>query len=150
MITTIRPNEIATLLDRAPDGIRLLSLDCFDTLLWRATHMPQDVFAEFGDAGGGIEGRVAAEMTARYRRARHDGHNEATIEQIHAERAGQPDPAGLDAVQVRQDGQATARERSVAVMCGWNAGSWWVRSQRRKWSGSRGNADIPDAGTLSR
>lgn len=95
MITTIRPNEIATLLDRAPDGIRLLSLDCFDTLLWRATHMPQDVFAEFGDAGGGIEGRVAAETTARYRRARDDGHNEATIEQIHAERAGQPDPAGV-------------------------------------------------------
>lgn len=95
MITTIRPNEIATLLDRAPAGIRLLSLDCFDTLLWRATHMPQDVFAEFGDAGGGIEGRVAAEKAARYRRARHDGHSEATIEQIHAERAGEPDPAGV-------------------------------------------------------
>jgi FMN phosphatase YigB (HAD superfamily) len=95
MTTTIRPHEIATLLDRAPAGIKLLSLDCFDTLLWRATHMPQDVFAEFGDAGGGIEGRVAAEKAARHRRARHDGRSEATIEDIHAERAGQPDPAGV-------------------------------------------------------
>ncbi|MES2046003.1 MAG: HAD family hydrolase [Pseudomonadota bacterium] len=95
MITTIRPHEIATLLDRAPAGIRLLSLDCFDTLLWRATHMPQDVFAGFGDAGGGIEPRVAAEKAARYRRARADGRSEATIEDIHAERAGQPDPAGV-------------------------------------------------------
>ncbi|HSI19248.1 MAG TPA: hydrolase [Sphingomonas sp.] len=95
MTTTIRPHEIATLLDRAPAGIRLLSLDCFDTLLWRATHMPQDVFAGFGDAGGGVEARVAAEKAARYRRARTDGRSEATIEDIHAERAGQPDPAGV-------------------------------------------------------
>jgi FMN phosphatase YigB (HAD superfamily) len=95
MTTIIRPHEIATLLDRAPAGIRLISLDCFDTLLWRATHMPQDVFAGFGDAGGGIEGRVAAEKAARLGRARRDGHQEATIEQIHAERAGQPDPAGV-------------------------------------------------------
>ena len=95
MTTTIRPHEIATLLDRAPAGIKLLSLDCFDTLLWRATQLPQDVFAEFGEAGGGIEGRVAAEKTARYRRARRDGQLEATIEEIHAQRAGRPDPAGV-------------------------------------------------------
>jgi FMN phosphatase YigB (HAD superfamily) len=95
MTTTIRPHEIATLLDRAPAGIRLLSLDCFDTLLWRATHMPQDVFAGFGDAGGGIEARVAAEKAARERRAHRDGRGEATIEEIHALRAGQPDPEGV-------------------------------------------------------
>jgi FMN phosphatase YigB (HAD superfamily) len=95
MTTTIRPHEIATLLDRAPAGIKLLSLDCFDTLLWRATQLPQDVFAEFGDAGGGIEGRVAAEKTARYRRARRDGQVEASIEEIHAARAGRPDPDGV-------------------------------------------------------
>lgn len=95
MTTTIRPHEIATLLDRAPAGLRLLSLDCFDTLLWRTTHMPQDVFAGFGDAGGGIEPRVAAEKAARERRAHRDGRGEATIEEIHAHRIGAPDPEGV-------------------------------------------------------
>jgi len=95
MTTTIRPHEIATLLDRAPAGIKLLSLDCFDTLLWRATQLPQDVFAEFGSDGGGIEGRVAAEKKARVLAARRDGRSEATLEEIHAARAGKPDPAGV-------------------------------------------------------
>ncbi len=95
MTTTIRPHEIASLLDRAPAGIKLLSLDCFDTLLWRATQLPQDVFAEFGDAGGGIEGRVAAEKIARDRRTHRDGRAEASIEEIHAARAGRPDPDGV-------------------------------------------------------
>ncbi|MFA5966702.1 MAG: HAD family hydrolase [Sphingomonas sp.] len=95
MTTTIRPHEIATLLDHAPAGIKTLSLDCFDTLLWRATQLPQDVFAEFGDAGGGIEGRVAAEKTARHRRVRRDGQVEVSIEEIHAARAGRPDPDGV-------------------------------------------------------
>jgi FMN phosphatase YigB (HAD superfamily) len=95
MTTTIRPHEIATLLDRAPAGIKLLSLDCFDTLLWRATQLPQDVFAEFGDAGGGIEGRVAAEKTARHRRKHRDGSAEVSLEEIHSARTGQADPAGV-------------------------------------------------------
>ena len=34
--------------------------------------------------------------------------------------------------------------------CGWVSGSWWVRTQRKKCSGSRGKALIPLAGTLSR
>ena len=95
MTTTIRPHEIATLLGRAPTGIRLLSLDCFDTLLWRATQLPQDVFAEFGDAGGGIEGRVAAEKTARRHRARRDGRAEVSLEEIHHTITGQPNPVGV-------------------------------------------------------
>src|SRR3569623_1912274 len=95
MTTPIRPHELATLLDRAPAGLRLLSPDCFDTLLRRATHMPQDVFAGFGDAGGGIEPRVAAEKAARERRAHRDGRGEATIEEIHAHRIGAPDPEGV-------------------------------------------------------
>jgi FMN phosphatase YigB (HAD superfamily) len=57
--------------------------------------MPQDVFAGFGDAGGGIEPRVAAEKAARERCAHRDGAGEATIEEIHTHRAGHPDPTGV-------------------------------------------------------
>ena len=38
------PHELPGVLDRYP-GIKVLSLDCFDTLLWRDCHAPQDVFA---------------------------------------------------------------------------------------------------------
>ena len=46
---TVRAHQIATLLDAVEErtlaGIEVLSLDCFDTLIWRATHAPADVFA---------------------------------------------------------------------------------------------------------
>src|SRR5207342_3794093 len=65
MQATIRAFEIETLLDRAPAGIEILSLDCFDTLIWRNTHAPTDVFAELARPGGGIEPRMWAETNAR-------------------------------------------------------------------------------------
>lgn len=61
----LRANELATLLDRAPAGLTTLSLDCFDTLLWRDVHAPRDVFAGIHAPGGGIEPRVWAEGVAR-------------------------------------------------------------------------------------
>ena len=97
MTITIRPNEIATLLNRAPEGVRILSLDCFDTLIWRATHSPQDVFAELGGDGGAIEPRVHAEIRARQQRRHIDQRNEVSIEAIHAELAGADSPAGVAA-----------------------------------------------------
>jgi FMN phosphatase YigB (HAD superfamily) len=38
------PHELPGVLDRYP-GVTVLSLDCFDTLLWRDCHAPQDLFA---------------------------------------------------------------------------------------------------------
>lgn len=38
------PHELPGLLDRFPEA-RVLSLDCFDTLIWRDCHAPTDVFA---------------------------------------------------------------------------------------------------------
>jgi len=38
------PHELPGVLDRY-DGLKVLSLDCFDTLLWRDCHGPQDLFA---------------------------------------------------------------------------------------------------------
>ena len=52
--------ELPTLLERAPASVRYLSLDCFDTLLWRNTVAPRDVFAELPIAGGGIWPRALA------------------------------------------------------------------------------------------
>lgn len=40
----ITASEIPTLLDQWGEGISVLSLDCFDTLLWRQTATPKDVF----------------------------------------------------------------------------------------------------------
>lgn len=65
MQLTVRGNEIAGLLDRAPASVRVLSLDCFDTLIWRTTHSPHDVFAALDLPGGGIEPRQWAEQLAR-------------------------------------------------------------------------------------
>ena len=64
---TVRAHEVETLLDRAPEGVEVLSLDCFDTLIWRNTHAPTDVFAELALPGGGIEPRTWGERQARKR-----------------------------------------------------------------------------------
>ncbi|WP_419807973.1 HAD family hydrolase [Sphingomonas sp.] len=65
MKLTVRGKEIAGLLDRAPAGVTVLSLDCFDTLIWRTTHAPHDVFAALDLPGGGVEPRQWAEQLAR-------------------------------------------------------------------------------------
>ncbi|WP_448661345.1 HAD family hydrolase [Sphingomonas sp. CJ20] len=43
MADTILPQALPTALGRYPD-VTTLSLDCFDTLLWRDTHAPRDLF----------------------------------------------------------------------------------------------------------
>lgn len=91
MRKTVTPRDVATLLEDAPEGVRVLSLDCFDTLIWRATNLPQDVFAEFDYPGGGIEPRVQAEQKARRLRLRRDGLSEVSIEEIHAHLPGDAD-----------------------------------------------------------
>jgi FMN phosphatase YigB (HAD superfamily) len=70
---------LAGLLDAAPDGVRILSLDCFDTLIWRNCQAPIDVFA---DCGGAWQ-RTRAERRARQRRRFEDGRSEVSIEAIH-------------------------------------------------------------------
>jgi FMN phosphatase YigB (HAD superfamily) len=44
MTDTLLPHELSAALDRFT-GLKVLSLDCFDTLLWRDSHAPQDIFA---------------------------------------------------------------------------------------------------------
>jgi FMN phosphatase YigB (HAD superfamily) len=83
MKTAVRASEIATLLDDVPPDVRCLSLDCFDTLLWRNTHEPVDVFADISVQGGAIDVRRAAETHARLNRKHLDGRDEVSIETIY-------------------------------------------------------------------
>jgi FMN phosphatase YigB (HAD superfamily) len=83
MQATIRAYEIETLLDRAPAGIEILSLDCFDTLIWRNTHAPTDVFADLPLAGGGAEPRGWAESNARKSAFTKNGAKEISLEDVY-------------------------------------------------------------------
>src|SRR3546814_3729143 len=83
MKTAVRACDLATLLSHAPSGLRYLSLDCFDTLLWRNVQAPRDVFADLPIAGGAVGPRIGAERVAR-RTARFDeSRTEVSIEEIY-------------------------------------------------------------------
>lgn len=75
--------ELADILERAPAGVRILSLDCFDTLIWRNVQAPVDVFADLPIPGGAIWSRTRAETRARRRALAADGRREVTIEEIY-------------------------------------------------------------------
>ena len=93
---------LATLLDRAPQGVRVLSLDCFDTLIWRNAQAPVDIFAELGIPGGGVFLRTRAEARAR-NRARFEGDRvEVSIEEIYRSLHPSADAAGIDAAVARE------------------------------------------------
>lgn len=107
MKLTIAARELPTLLDRVPANIRYLSLDCFDTLLWRNVVAPRDVFADLPIEGGGIWTRSRAEVRARRFAFFDRGKNEARIEEIY--RALMPnaeDAAVAAAVQAELDAEA--------------------------------------------
>ena len=84
MKIAIRPSSLPYLLDEAPSGIEYLSLDCFDTLLWRNVHTPADVFADLPFAGGAAEPRVWAERMARHVAISGEERHDVTLDEIHA------------------------------------------------------------------
>ena len=84
MKISVSAQQIPSLLEQAPEGVKILSLDCFDTLLWRNAQAPSDIFADLGLEGGSIEPRVVAERKARKAQMFQAGLNEVSIEAIHA------------------------------------------------------------------
>ncbi|EAQ28888.1 hypothetical protein NAP1_14853 [Erythrobacter sp. NAP1] len=80
---TILPHELPGALDRAPEGVKVLSLDCFDTLLWRDCHAPTDVFA--GLDGLSVGQRVRGETQARKLKAIRQRGSEVALGEIYAE-----------------------------------------------------------------
>jgi FMN phosphatase YigB (HAD superfamily) len=83
------PHELPGVLDRHA-GLKVLSLDCFDTLLWRDCHLPQDVFA----ALPGITPwqRSAGEGRARAIALATRGARDVSIDAIYAEMMPHADP----------------------------------------------------------
>ena len=83
MKLAVRAHEFAHILDQAPQGVKILSLDCFDTLLWRNCNLPTDVFAELPLPGSGMEARIWGETRARRVMPFQRGEDEVTIGEIY-------------------------------------------------------------------
>ena len=89
MTAIIRPSEITALLDQIPAHIKCLSLDCFDTLLWRKTATPSDVFYSlqntppFREKNISARLRAQAEETARKRAWIKEGHHEVKLKDVY-------------------------------------------------------------------
>lgn len=84
---SIRAITLPKLLDIVESDERLeyLSLDCFDTLLWRNTQAPRDLFADLPIKGGAMSVRRRAESNARLKAPHSHGRFEVTLDEIHAE-----------------------------------------------------------------
>ncbi len=83
------PSELETLPQQLPKRIRAVTLDCFDTLLWRNVASPTDVFFDLAQRpamralGLSASMRIKAEARARSRRQLRDGSVEVTLESIY-------------------------------------------------------------------
>jgi FMN phosphatase YigB (HAD superfamily) len=99
---TVRAHEIEALLDRAPEGVEILSLDCFDTLIWRNTHAPTDVFADLALPGGGIEPRTWSESQARKRAWSKHGQKDVKLDTIYRHMLAGADDAAVEAAMARE------------------------------------------------
>jgi FMN phosphatase YigB (HAD superfamily) len=109
-------------------GARVLSVDVFDTLLWRAVPEPVDAFALVGDAQAAAghlavpaEGfpalRERAEAMARERGTRERGSSEVSLEEVYAELpsavVGASSPAELAEVEVAVEASLTFPDLAV-------------------------------------
>ena len=86
----VRPSQLMDLLSIQPPTVKVLSLDCFDTLLWRQCATPADVFyelcalEEFKRVGLSASLRQQAEASARSLAKVTQGTQEVSLETIYA------------------------------------------------------------------
>jgi predicted HAD superfamily hydrolase len=91
----VRPSELLSAFEQRAHRLSVLSLDCFDTLLWRNTASPVDVFYDLGRTepferlGLNARLRVTAETAAREMARAKTGKGEVDLAQIY--RAAFPD-----------------------------------------------------------
>jgi FMN phosphatase YigB (HAD superfamily) len=91
----VRADELARAFDELAPGLRVLSLDCFDTLLWRQTATPVDVFYDLQESAAfkrlnyNAKLRVTSEGAARQLKILRTGRSEVTLPEIY--RAAFPD-----------------------------------------------------------
>ncbi|MER9210211.1 hypothetical protein [Mesorhizobium sp. M0771] len=85
----ITAEDIPKVLDEFGDSLKVLSLDCFDTLLWRKTATPRDVFAVLADTpiarrlGVTPHQRISAAARARRAKPLENGSREIDIGDIY-------------------------------------------------------------------
>lgn len=79
---TITPDRLANALD-GRSGIKILSLDCFDTLLWRDVHASYDLFDLLEDVTP-LQRRRADQAARKERKLTHGASNEVTLREIYA------------------------------------------------------------------
>ncbi|MGK6356661.1 HAD family hydrolase [Sphingomonas sp. DT-207] len=117
MADFILPNALPHALD-GRDGVKALSLDCFDTLLWRDTHAPKDLFGMLPDTT--VSQRAWAEERARNAAALRHQRLEVGIGDIYRELLPNGTAAErATAVQAELDAEAThcfAFAPTVALM----------------------------------
>jgi FMN phosphatase YigB (HAD superfamily) len=82
---SIRANDLPKLLASVPQGVEYLSLDCFDTLIWRNVNVPTDVFADLALGANGVTQRLSGESMARQTAFNLDGRKDVRIEEIYAQ-----------------------------------------------------------------
>lgn len=95
--------ELGAFLDALPHGIKTLSLDCFDTIVWRRVALPTDVFfhlqrsERWTAAGVTASLRAKAEQDARRLAQLTLGRNEVSIETIYQQLLPDADDAEIAA-----------------------------------------------------
>ncbi|WP_298335307.1 HAD family hydrolase [uncultured Erythrobacter sp.] len=103
----ILPQEMPNALERADDGIKVLSLDCFDTLLWRDCHAPSDLFTALPQLSVGQ--RMSSEQNARKAETTLKKRNEVAIEAIYEQAL--PNATGVEranAIEAELDTEAAS------------------------------------------
>ncbi|WP_299196402.1 HAD family hydrolase [uncultured Erythrobacter sp.] len=118
MTETILPHEMPHALERGPANMKVLSLDCFDTLLWRDCHAPTDVFAGLPDLS--IAQRVRGEANARKQAATLHQRSEVGLADIYAHSMPSASPEAREAA-IAEELAAEARacfgfEPTIALM----------------------------------
>jgi len=87
----IRASELLSLLEKSKGKIKILSLDCFDTIIWRKTATPKDVFYKlqhqptFKSLGLNAVLRISAEGKARQFSIINGNHGEVTLTDIYTD-----------------------------------------------------------------
>ncbi|MBJ6122130.1 HAD family hydrolase [Sphingomonas mollis] len=100
MPQTIQPHRLAQALD-GHRGIKMLSLDCFDTLLWRDVHASHDIF-ELLDGVTPRQRRWADQAARKDRKLAYGASNEVTLREIYAKLLPNLDAAAREAYVERE------------------------------------------------
>ena len=105
------PHDLPSWLDGLPSSVRVLSLDCFDTIVWRGVASPQDVFYALQESAAWQENsirayhRIQAEAAARKEIKAVQGRSEPSLADIYRQMLPSANDEVIDAC-VRAEWQA--------------------------------------------